>query len=198
MTITLTQRYADAIAYASIAHATQTRKGTDLPYMSHLIGVSGLVLEAGGDEDLAIAGLLHDVAEDQGGRPRLEDVRSRFGDRVADIVEACSDSLSEDPEAKAPYVERKTQHLEHLRQANDDVLLVTAADKLHNARAIHTDLMVVGPDMLDRFNGTPEQILWYYNSILEILEQRGVKPTLTASLRHTVDGIEGILANGEY
>lgn len=195
MTITLTQRYADAIAYASIAHATQTRKGTDLPYMCHLIGVSGLVLEAGGDEDLAIAGLLHDVAEDQGGRARLDDVRSRFGDRVADIVEACSDSLSEDPEDKAPYVERKTLHIKHLGQSNDDVLLVTAADKLHNARAIHTDLMVVGPDMLKRFNGNAEQILWYYNSILEILEQRGVNPTLTTSLRHTVKEIEGILTD---
>ena len=189
MPMTLTQRYADAVAYASIAHATQTRKGTDLPYICHLLGVSSLVLEAGGDEDLAIAGLLHDVAEDQGGEPRLNDVRNRFGNRVADIVEACSDSLSEDPTKKAPYEQRKRDHIEHLRHASDDVLLVTAADKLHNARAIHADLLVHGPEMFERFNGTAEQILWYYNAILTVLEERRVNPHLTKSLRHTVDEI---------
>jgi len=185
--MTLTQRYAEAVAYASIAHATQTRKATDLPYICHLLGVSSLVLEAGGDEDLAIAGLFHDVAEDQGGEPRLNDVRNRFGDRVADIVEACSDSLSEDPTKKAPYEERKRHHIEHLRHASDDVLLVTAADKLHNARAIHADLLVLCPEMLKRFNGTAEQILWYYSGILTVLEVRQVSPHLTKSLRHTVD-----------
>ena len=191
--MTLTQRYADAVAYASIAHATQTRKGTDLPYICHLLGVSSLVLEAGGDEELAIAGLLHDVAEDQGGDRRLDDVRKRFGDRVADIVEACSDSLSEDPSKKAPYEERKRHHIEHLRHASDDVLLVTAADKLHNARAIHGDLLVHGPEMLERFNGTAEQILWYYNGILAVLEGQQVSPHLTKSLRHTVNEMAGLV-----
>lgn len=189
----LTQRYADAVAYASIAHATQTRKGTDLPYICHLLGVSSLVLEAGGDEELAIAGLLHDVAEDQGGRPRLADVRTRFGDRVADIVEACSDSLSEDPSQKAPYEQRKRDHIEHLRHASDDVLLVTAADKLHNARAIHADLLVHGPVTIKRFNGTAQQILWYYNGILNVLKQRQVSPHLTKALRHTVDEMAGLV-----
>ena len=193
MPVPLTQRCTDAVAYASIAHATQTRKGTDLPYICHLLGVSSLVLEAGGDEELAIAGLLHDVAEDQGGDRRLDDVRTRFGDRVADIVEACSDSLTEDPTQKAPYEQRKQAHIEHLRHASDDVLLVTAADKLHNARAIHADLLVEGPTMLERFNGTAEQILWYYNGILDVLEQRQVSPHLTQSLRHTVDEISGLL-----
>lgn len=193
--MTLTIRYAEAVSYESIAHATQTRKGTDLPYICHLLGVSSLVLEAGGDEELAIAGLLHDVAEDQGGDRRLDDVRKRFGDRVADIVEACSDSLSEDPSKKAPYEERKRHHIEHLRHASDDVLLVTAADKLHNARAIHADLLVLGPGMLNDkgFNGTAEQILWYYYSILAVLEERQVSPHLTKSLRHTVDEMSGLL-----
>jgi (p)ppGpp synthase/HD superfamily hydrolase len=189
MPVTLTQRYADGVAYATIAHATQTRKGTDLPYVCHLLGVSGLVLEAGGDEDLSIAGLLHDVAEDQGGEARLEDVRQRFGDRVADIVRGCSDSLTEDPDHKPPYEQRKRAHIDHLRQASDDVLLVTAADKLHNARAIHADLLVEGPGMFARFNGTPEQILWYYNSILQVLEARRVAPALTKSLRHVIGEI---------
>lgn len=189
----LTQRYADAVAYASIAHATQTRKSTDLPYMCHLLGVSGLVLEAGGDEDLAIAGLLHDVAEDQGGELRLEDVRARFGDRVADIVEACSDSLVEDPTHKEEYEVRKAKHIETLSTASDDVLLVTAADKLHNARAIHADLLVHGPVMLARFNGTAEQILCYYDGIIGVLEARETSPQLTRSLRHTVDEVAGIV-----
>ena len=193
MPLKLTNMYAEAVAYASIAHATQTRKGTDLPYMCHLLGVSSLVLEAGGDEELAIAGLLHDVAEDQGGERRLDDVRTRFGDRVADIVEACSDSLTEDPTQKAPYEQRKQAHIEHLRHASDDVLLVTAADKLHNARAIHADLLVHGPDTIKRFNGTAQQILLYYNGILAVLEERQINPHLTQSLRHTVDEISGLL-----
>lgn len=193
MPVALTQRYTDAVAYASIAHATQVRKGTDLPYLYHLLGVSSLVLEAGGDEDLAIAGLLHDVAEDQGGLRRLDDVRARFGPRVATVVKACSDSLAEDPTQKGPYDKRKAAHIAHMRHASDDVLLVTAADKLHNARAIHADLLVEGPGMLERFNGSPEQILWYYDTILEVLEDRQACPHLTRSLRHTVREIASIV-----
>ena len=194
MTTQLTERYADAVAYAATAHAAQRRKGTDIPYIAHLLAVSGSVLEAGGDEDQAIAGLLHDVVEDQGGLPRADDVRARFGDRVADIVLGCSDSTTEDRKDKLPYAERKAAHIAHLREASDDVLLVTAADKLHNARAIHSDLLVDGPGMLSRFNGTPEQILWYYDSILEVLESRVVASTLTASLRHTIREIKESLS----
>ena len=195
MPMKLTNMYAEAVAYASIAHATQTRKGTDLPYICHLLGVSSLVLEAGGDEDLAIAGLLHDVAEDQGGEARLEDVRRRFGSRIANIVKACSDSLVEDPAQKEEYEARKAKHIAKLSTASDDVLLVTAADKLHNARAIHADLLVLGPGMLNDkgFNGTAEQILWYYYGILAVLEERQVSPHLTKSLRHTVDEMSGLL-----
>jgi (p)ppGpp synthase/HD superfamily hydrolase len=193
MTTQLTERYADAVAYAATAHATQPRKGTNIPYISHLLAASGSVLEAGGDEDLAIAGLLHDVVEDQGGLPRADDVRARYGDRVADIVLGCSDSTSEDAEAKAPYAERKAAHIAHLREASDDVLLVTAADKLHNARAIHTDLLIDGPDMLARFSGEPEQILAYYYSILDLLESRGVAPLLVVPLRHAVEQIAQLI-----
>jgi (p)ppGpp synthase/HD superfamily hydrolase len=193
MTTQLTERYADAVAYAATAHAAQRRKGTDIPYISHLLAVSGSVLEAGGDEDQAIAALLHDVVEDQGGLPRAEDVRAQFGDRVADIVLGCSDSTSEDAEAKAPYVERKATHIAHLREASDDVLLVTAADKLHNARAIHTDLLIDGPGMLERFNGKPDQILAYYRSVIDVLESRGTAPVLVVPLRHAVDEIAGLM-----
>ena len=193
MTTQLTERYADAVAYAATAHADQRRKGTDVPYIAHLLAVSGSVLEAGGDEDQAIAGLLHDVVEDQGGLPRAEDVRARFGDRVADIVLGCSDSTTEDRKDKLPYAERKAAHIAHLREASDDVLLVTAADKLHNARAIHTDLMIDGPDMLTRFSGKPDQILAYYRSILDVLESRGTAPVLVVPLRQVVDQIEELM-----
>ena len=198
MTTQLTERYADAVAYAATAHAAQRRKGTDIPYIAHLLAVSGSVLEAGGDEDQAIAGLLHDVVEDQGGLARADDVRARFGDRVADIVLGCSDSTTEDREDKLPYAQRKAAHIAHLREASEDVLLVTAADKLHNARAIHTDLMIDGPGMLTRFNGEPDQILAYYRSILEVLESRGVAPVLVVPLRHAVAKIlELMVAPGE-
>ncbi len=198
MTTQLTERYADAVAYAATAHAAQRRKGTDIPYIAHLLAVSGSVLEAGGDEDQAIAGLLHDVVEDQGGLPRADDVRARFGDRVADIVLGCSDSTVEDREDKLPYADRKAAHIAHLREASDDVLLVTAADKLHNARAIHTDLLIHGPDMLKRFNGEPHQILAYYRSILDVLESRGIAPLLFVPLRHAVDEIAQLMtAAGE-
>ena len=187
MSAQLTERYAAAVAYAATAHAAQRRKGTDIPYIAHLLAVSGSVLEAGGDEEQAIAGLLHDVVEDQGGLPRAEDVRARFGDRVADIVLGCSDSTTEDRKDKAPYAVRKAAHIAHLRDTSDDVLLVTAADKLHNARAIHTDLLIDGPDMLRRFNGEPDQILTYYLSILAVLESRGIAPVLVVPLRHAVE-----------
>ena len=186
MTTQLTERYADAIAYATTAHAAQRRKGTDIPYVAHLLAVSGSVLEAGGDEDQAIAALLHDVVEDQGGLPRADDVRSRFGERVACIVLGCSDSTAEDRDHKAPYVQRKAAHVAHLREARDDVLLVTAADKLHNARAIHTDLLIQGPGTLERFNGDPHQILTYYRSILDLLHARGTAPVLVVPLGHAV------------
>ena len=198
MATQLTERYADAVVYVATAHAAQRRKGTDIPYIAHLLAVSGSVLEAGGDEDQAIAGLLHDVVEDQGGLPRADDVRARFGDRVADIVLGCSDSTTEDRGAKAPYAERKAVHIAHLREASDDVLLVTAADKLHNARAIHTDLLIDGPDILTRFNGKPDQILAYYLSILGVLESRGTAPVLVVPLRHAVDEIAQLMmAAGE-
>ena len=193
MTTQLTERYADAVAYAATAHAAQPRKGTDIPYVAHLLAVSGSVLEAGGDEDQAIAGLLHDVVEDQGGLPRADDVRARFGDRVADIVLGCSDSTTEDRKDKLPYAERKATHIAHLREASDDVLLVTAADKLHNARAIQTDLMIDGPGMLARFNGEPDQILSYYRSILDVLESRDVTPVLVVPLHQAVEGVAQLM-----
>ena len=185
----LTERYAQAGVYASILHGAQVRKGTQIAYMSHLLGVSSLVIEAGGDEDLAIAGLLHDAVEDAGGLPRLADVRTRFGDRVADIVLACSDSTDEKWKQTDTYEERKQKYLDHLAEAPDDVVLVSTADKLHNARAIVTDLKRSGADVLSKFNGTPEEVLWHYRECLKIAVDREVSDTLTLPLEAAVDVI---------
>ena len=180
--VVLTRRYADAVAYASTLHAEQARKSTTIPYISHLLGVSSLVLEAGGDEDMAIAALLHDGPEDQGGQSVLNEIRERFGDRVAHIVEGCTDSLSEDPEDKAPWRERKVAYLDHLKNADGDTLTVSLADKLHNARAIVSDLRISGASTWDRFNAGRDEIIWYYESIVGVGQSRGAAAFLTGNL----------------
>jgi (p)ppGpp synthase/HD superfamily hydrolase len=138
----LTDRFDRALLYATHVHGGQVRKGTWTPYVAHLLAVSATVLEYGGDEDLAIAALLHDSVEDQGGKARLDDVRNRFGDRVARVVAACSDSLADTAkgERKADWQKRKEAYIAHLDAADDDVLRVSLADKIHNARAILRDL----------------------------------------------------------
>lgn len=184
--VRLNQRYADAVAYASTLHADQARKSTTIPYISHLLGVSSLVLEAGGDEDLAIAGLLHDGPEDHGGQRILDEIRERFGARVADIVEGCTDSLAEDPEHKEEWRIRKERYISHLKEAGHDALTVSLADKLHNARAIVTDLMITGTSTWVRFNATAEDILWYYGQILEIVQRREGNRFLVTNLGEAV------------
>jgi (p)ppGpp synthase/HD superfamily hydrolase len=181
-TTTLGPRYAQAVTYAATKHATQVRKSTSIPYVSHLLAVSALVLEAGGDEDQAIAALLHDAPEDQGGQPTLDEIREIFGARVANIVEGCSDSLAEDPEDKEPWRIRKERYLAHLEQADEDTLLVSLADKLHNARAIVSDLRITGPDTWNRFNAEPHEIFWYYRTIGNIARRRSGNDFLTTNL----------------
>lgn len=182
----LGERFAQAVAYASAVHAAQDRKGTGVPYVAHLLGVASLVLEAGGDEDLAIAGLLHDAAEDHGGEERLADIAARFGTRVADIVRGCSDSLADEGVEKESWEERKRAHLARLVDASDDVLVVWTADKVHNGRAIITDLAVEGPRAMDRFHAPPDRILWYYTSNLVLVEDRDVPAVLRAALTAVV------------
>lgn len=165
----LTDRFERALIYATHVHGGQTRKGTQTPYMAHLMAVASTVLDYGGDEDLAIAALLHDSAEDQGGRGRLEDVRHRFGARIPKVVEACSDSLADTGagEAKPPWRARKEAYLAHLRTVNSDVLLVSLSDKVHNARSILRDLRKadVGEAVWGRFSQPKDQTLWYYRSL---------------------------------
>jgi (p)ppGpp synthase/HD superfamily hydrolase len=190
----LTPRYADAVAYAAQVHARQARKGTRVPYVAHLLGVSSLALEAGADEDLAIAALLHDAAEDHGGDARLEDIERRFGARVADVVRDCSDSLEAEGDRKEDWETRKREHLARLEEASDDTLLVWMADKVHNGRAIVTDVEARGSEVLTRFHASGDRILWYYESNLELAERRGVPDALLVPLRSTVLRLRGVLA----
>jgi (p)ppGpp synthase/HD superfamily hydrolase len=188
--VELTSRFFYAIAYAAEAHKAQVRKSTNIAYISHPFGVASLVLEAGGDEDQAIAALLHDVAEDCGGESRITEIASLFGPRVAHIVRGCSDSLAANEAEKAPWKERKEAHLSHLRNSDEDILLVTAADKTHNARAIATDIQHIGEKVWERFNSDSSSILWYYNSMLTVLEERGVTPSLLNPLKTAISIME--------
>lgn len=194
--IALTSRYAEAVRYACDVHAAQSRKGTRIPYAAHLIGVSSLVVEAGGDEDLAIAALLHDAAEDHGGEERLADIARRFGSRVARIVRECSDSLEAEGATKADWDTRKREHLRRLEDVGPDSRTVWAADKVHNGRAIVVDLELLGRAAMDRFNAAPERVLWYYEENLRLLTKRGAPPGLIAALGDVVARMRDLLPSG--
>lgn len=164
-----TQRFEEALTYALRLHAQQKRKGTTIPYISHLLAVAALVLEDGGCEDEAIAALLHDAIEDQGGEPIRQEIRRRFGQRVVEIVNGCTDT---DQTPKPPWLERKKQYLEHLRSANPQILRVSVADKLHNARSVLSDLRRHGEAVWQRFNGGRDGTLWYYRQLVQIFRER--------------------------
>ncbi|NHZ73633.1 MAG: HD domain-containing protein [Nitrospirae bacterium] len=165
----MTPRFAEAFLFAERLHCTQVRKKTQVPTISHLMAVAALVLENGGDEDEAMAALLHDTAEDCGGRPVLDEIRRRFGGSVASIVEGCSDTL-ESP--KPRWKPRKESYLEHLETAPEAHLLVSLADKVHNARSLAFEYRRVGDDLWQRFSASQEQTMWYYESLLAIFRRR--------------------------
>ena len=158
-------RFEDALVYATQKHSGQSRKSSDVPYVAHVLSVAALVLEGGGDEDQAIAALLHDVVEDCGGAPVLAEIRERFGERVARIVDGCTDT---DEEPKPPWRERKEHYLRHLQEGGEDVRLVSVADKLHNVRSIVSDYRRLGEKVWERFTGRREGTLWYYRALLEV------------------------------
>jgi (p)ppGpp synthase/HD superfamily hydrolase len=168
----LGRRFERALGYAARIHTKQFRKGTSRPYVGHLLGVASLVITHGGDEDEVIAALLHDAVEDQGGRPRLAEIRRRFGARVARIVEGCTDAYVS---PKPPWLARKKKYFEHLRLADSSVRLVSAADKLYNAQETLSDFRVHGSSVWKRFTVGRDLNLWYYREILEILEEKGPK-----------------------
>jgi (p)ppGpp synthase/HD superfamily hydrolase len=177
----LTERFARAVDYARIAHAGQVRKGTAIPYVQHLLAVASLVLEHGGDEDQAIAGLLHDVLEDCG-QEHAEAIGRHFGTRVLAMVRGCTDGTAQakaalaDAEARRrDWLRRKQTYLAHLADADDDTLLVSGCDKLHNARAIVDDLErpLVGQRVFERFTGGRDGTLTYYRLLADLFSQRG-------------------------
>jgi (p)ppGpp synthase/HD superfamily hydrolase len=167
-------KFAEAFAFAAKIHAAQVRTGSRTPYIAHLMSVGALVLEYGGDEDCAIAGLLHDVAEDApDGQAALVEIRARFGERVARIVRGCSDTIRVPGQPTPEWHRRKRGYLAHLAQADPDTLLVSACDKLTNARAIVSDLNSAGAAVWDRFaTGSGEDQVWYYGALADIYAER--------------------------
>jgi (p)ppGpp synthase/HD superfamily hydrolase len=166
----LGERFEEALAYAAQLHAAQTRKASGTPYIAHLLGVAALVLESGAEEDEAIAALLHDAIEDQGGAVVREEIHQRFGDRVAAIVDACSDA---ETLPKPPWRERKECFLASLHQAEPAVLRVVAADKLHNVHSLLRAYRQQGEGLWVHFRGGKEGTLWYHQEAARILSARG-------------------------
>lgn len=185
-------RFLRAVQFAAKKHAKQTRKASTIPYIAHLMGVASLVLEAGGDEDLAIAALLHDVVEDCGGAPMLKEVRRKFGSRVAKVVDGCTDA---DTYPKPPWRERKEKYIARLRKEDADTRLVSAADKLNNVRSILSDYRAIGESVWSRFNGGREGTLWYYRTLRdEFLRHEPNRVTRDFDL--AVNELEALVAQG--
>ena len=188
--IKLGPRFLRAFVFAAEKHKGQTRKASSIPYIAHLMGVASLVLEAGGNEDLAIAALLHDVVEDCGGAPMLKEVRRRFGTRVAKVVDGCTDA---DTYPKPPWRERKEKYMARLRNEDKDTRLVSAADKLNNVRSIVSDYRAVGESVWSRFNGGREGTLWYYRTLREEF-LRDQENRVTRDLALAVSELESLAA----
>jgi (p)ppGpp synthase/HD superfamily hydrolase len=189
----LSHRFEQALVYAAILHSGQGRKGTAVPYISHVMSVAALALENGANEDEAIAALLHDAVEDAGGAPRLADIRVRFGQTVADIVAGCTDT---DVTPKPPWKERKEKYIAQLAHGSDSVMLVSCADKLHNARSIVADLREHGEAIWSRFTTGKPGTLWYYRTLVETYQKHGGPKRLLDELVRTVEEMERLAKGG--
>jgi (p)ppGpp synthase/HD superfamily hydrolase len=191
----LSPRFALALHFTNQIHATQARKGLGAPYISHLMSVCGLVLEFGGDEDQAIAALLHDAAEDCGGRPMLDSIRIMFGDEVASIVDCCTDTF-ETP--KPEWRPRKQAYIDRMRHEPEQARLVVTADKLHNLSSTLRDVRALGAEawkyrMAETPNGSAEKQLWYYRSCEQALSEGWSSPLLN-EFSHAVEEFEKLLS----
>ena len=183
----------DAFEYAAHHHRRDTRKGTDVPYLAHVLGVASLVLEHGGTDKQVAAALLHDVAEDHGGEARLAEIEKKFGKEVARIVRGCSDSLVADPSKKEKWTRRKKRYVKHLREAPREVLLVSCADKLYNARATLEDARAIGPKMWKRFNAGPKKQARNYRALSTVFcarMRKGRGAAMARELRAVVNELE--------
>ncbi len=151
------------------------RKRTGRPYIGHLLSVTSIVIEYGGDEEMAVAALLHDAVEDQGGLPRLREIRRKFGERVARIVDGCTDSYTE---RKPPWRARKLAYIQRVAAEPADVRLVSATDKLSNARETLHELRLHGDSVFEKFEGKKEGTLWYYRALVEVFRKAGTNPLI--------------------
>jgi (p)ppGpp synthase/HD superfamily hydrolase len=172
-TFLLSERFTTALTYATQLHAQQVRKGSGVPYIAHLLGVASIALEHGANEDEAIAALLHDAIEDQGGAATREEIRRRYGDNVTAIVDGCTDA---DSIPKPPWRQRKEAYIAHILTASSSVRLVSAADKLYNAQSILKDYRIVGESLWERFQGGRTGTLWYYRSLVDAFKKTEVTP----------------------
>ena len=187
----LSHRFTEALIYARELHATQVRKGSGVPYIAHLLGVASIALEYGANEDEAIAALLHDAIEDQGGNATREEIRRRFGDIVTEIVDGCTDA---EITPKPPWRQRKEDYIAHLPRASASVRLVSAADKLHNATTILKDYRILGDNIWSRFKGGKEGSLWYYRALVEAFRKVESTP-LVDDLDRVVSELENLVNN---
>lgn len=186
----MSERFTEALTYATQLHANQTRKGSGVPYIAHLLGVTSIVLENGGNEDEAIAALLHDAIEDQGGAATREEIRRRFGDKVTEIVDGCTEAQTI---PKLPWRQRKEEYIAHIPTASPSVLLVSCADKLYNARSVLNDYRVWGESVWERFKGGKEGSLWYYRTLVEAFYKTGSTP-LIEELARVVSELEQLVS----
>ena len=183
----ISEKFEEALVYAMQAHGNQMRKKTGIPFVAHILGVTAIALEYGASETEAISALLHDTVEDCGGADRLRDIREKFGDDVAGIVDGCTDTY-ETP--KPPWLERKRAYIEHLKDSDSSTRLVSASDKLHNTRAILAELRRNGTEVFDRFGGKKDGTLWYYRTLVTAFREHGNHTDLIGELDRVVTEIE--------
>jgi GTP pyrophosphokinase len=185
----LSEKFEEALVYATRLHCNQTRKKTGIPYVAHILGVTAIAMEYGANETEAIGALLHDTVEDRGGAERLRDIQEKFGDEVAHIVDGCTDT---DQTPKPPWLERKKAYVAHLKESDSATRLVSAADKLHNTRAILADLRRHGPSVFEKFAGKKDGTLWYYRALVTAFREFGDHQDLIDELERAVAEIEKI------
>jgi (p)ppGpp synthase/HD superfamily hydrolase len=186
----LSEKFEEALVYATRAHSDQIRKKTGIPFVAHVLGVAAIALEYGANETEAISALLHDTAEDCGGTERLRDIQEKFGEDVARIVDGCTDTY-ETP--KPPWLERKRAYIEHLKDSDSSTRLVSAADKWHNPRAILAELRRHGLEVFERFSGKTDGTLWYYRTLVIAFRRHGDHADLIDELDRVVTEVEKLV-----
>ena len=186
----MSERFVGAVEFANELHGDQIRKGTTVPYISHLLIVSGIVLQHGGSEDEAIGALLHDTVEDCGGKPVMDRIHKRFGDKIVDLVDGCSEK---DIQPKPPWLERKKSYIENIKSSTPSVRLITCADKIHNASSIILEYRKVGEKVWDRFKGNKTETLWFYSSFIEAMQAAGENRPILNELILVVNELEELI-----